>query len=68
MWCWGDIPVGVWSKVHNPYDLHMVQPDLAATPIISCFIKIQNGLTFLILAYPDGHGKEAVKWMSVIEW
>ena len=28
--------------------------------IISCFIKIQIGLTFLVPAYPGG--KEAVKW------
>jgi len=33
--------------------------------IISCFIKIQIGLTFLVPAYPGCHGKEAVKWLSV---
>jgi len=34
-------------------------------PIISCFIKIQNGLTFLVPAYSGCLGKEAIKWMSV---
>jgi len=35
--------------------------------IISCFIKIQNVLTFLFLvpAYPGCHGKEAFKLVSV---
>jgi len=33
--------------------------------IISCFIKIKIGLTFLVPAYPGCPGKEAVKWMSV---
>jgi len=30
-------------------------------PIVSCFIKIQNGLTILMPAYPGCPGKEAVK-------
>ena len=30
-------------------------------PIISCFIKIQNGLIFLVPTYPACPGKEAVK-------
>jgi len=34
-------------------------------PIISCFIKIQNGLTFLVLAYPGCPVKEATEWVSV---
>jgi len=34
-------------------------------PINSCFIKIQNGLTFLVPAYTGCPEKEAVKWMSV---
>ena len=33
-------------------------------PIISCFIKVQNGLTFLVPAYPGCPGKEAVKRVS----
>jgi len=32
--------------------------------LISCFIKIQIGLTFLVVAYPDCPGKETVKWVS----
>jgi len=31
--------------------------------IISHFIKIQNGLTFLVTAYPGCPGKEAAKWL-----
>ena len=34
-------------------------------PIISCFIKIQIGLTFQLLAYPGCPGKESAKWVSV---
>jgi len=34
-------------------------------PIISCFIKIQIGLTFLVPAYSGCPGKEAIKWVSV---
>jgi len=34
-------------------------------PIISCFIKIQIGLNFLVSAYPGCPGKEALKWVSV---
>jgi len=37
----------------------------AADAIISCFIKIQTGLTFQVQAYPGCPGKEAVKWASV---
>jgi len=33
--------------------------------IVSCFIKIQIGLTFLVLAYPECPGKQAVKQVSV---
>jgi len=32
--------------------------------IISYFIKIQIGLTFLVLAYPGCPGKDAIKWAS----
>jgi len=39
----------IWS---NWYHCHL---------IISCFIKIQIGLTFLVPAYPDCPGNEAVK-------
>ena len=33
-------------------------------PHISCFIKIQIGLTFLVPAYPGCPGKQAVKRVS----
>ena len=34
-------------------------------PIVSCFIKIQTGLTFVVLAYWGCPGKEVVKWAYV---
>jgi len=46
-----------WKMLVN--DLHMVQL-MPVLPIISCFLKIQVGITFLVLAYPDCPGKEAV--------
>ena len=45
-------------------DLHG-PADATATPIISWFIEIQIGLTFLMLAYPSCPGKDAIKWASV---
>ena len=45
-------------------DLHMAQ--LMPLPLpISCFIKIQIGYTFLVLAHPGCPGKRAVKWVCV---
>ena len=44
--------------------LHMVQL-MPLLPIISCFVKIQNGLIFLVPAYLGCPGKEAIKWVSV---
>jgi len=41
-------------------NLHMVQL-MPLPPIISCFIKIQNHSAFLVPAYSDRPGKEAVK-------
>jgi len=38
--------------------LHMVQ---ILRSIFSCFIKIQNGLTFVVPAYRGCPGKEAIK-------
>ena len=35
-------------------------------PINSCLIQIQNGFPFLVPAYPDCPGKEAVKWVCVL--
>ena len=42
--------------------LRMVQL-IPLPPIITCFIKIETGLTFQ--AYPGCPGKETVKWVSV---
>jgi len=34
-------------------------------PVISCFVKIQISLTFLVQAYPGCLLEEAIKWVSV---
>ena len=45
-------------------DLHMSQ--LMPLPLtVSCFIKIQIGFTFLVLAHPGGPRKRAVKHLSL---
>jgi len=35
-------------------------------PIISCIVRIQNGLTFVMATYPGCPRKEAVKRVSVL--
>jgi len=35
------------------------------SPIIYCSVKMHNGLTFLVLAYPGCRGKEAVSCLSL---
>jgi len=45
-------------------DLHMAQ--LMPLPLtVSCFSKIQIGLTFLVPAHPDSPGKRAIKRVCV---
>jgi len=45
-------------------DLHMAQ--LMPLPLtVSCFSKIQTGLTFLVLAHPGSPGKRAVMGVCV---
>ena len=45
-------------------DLHMAQ--LMPLPLtVSCFSKIQIGVTFLVPAYLGSHGKRAVKRVCV---
>ena len=45
-------------------DLHMAQ--MMPLPLtVSCFSKIQIGFTFLVLAYPGGPGKRAVKRVCI---
>ena len=60
--CWHGYLSGASCKwfAYGPGD------DTTVTPIISCFIKIQIGLTFLVSAYWGSPGEEAVKWMSLI--
>jgi len=51
------------------YDLHMVQLIPLPLHLISCFIKIQIGLTFPVPAYPGCPRKEAVKRVSLcLSW
>ena len=50
-------------KEQRASDLHMVQL-MPCHPIISCFTKIQTGLTFLVLAHPGRPGNEAIKPVS----
>ena len=49
----------------GPNDFVYDPADATATLIISWFIKIQAGMTFLVLVYPGCSGKEAVKWVTV---
>jgi len=46
-------------------DLRMVQLTMQPQchPVISCFFKIQIGLTFLVLAYPGCPGKTGVLYV-----
>jgi len=45
-------------------DLHVIQL-MPLPPIISCFVKNDNGFTFLVPAYPGCPIKEAIKWLFV---
>jgi len=56
---WWGAGVVVYLK-QGANDLHMVQR-CQCQPIISCFIKIQDGLTFLVPAYPRCPRKDAIK-------
>jgi len=62
----------VWLSVWNEVQIICIWfSGCHCHPIISCFIKIQAGLTLQMLAYPGSPGKEAVKWPSkewVIKW
>ena len=55
--------LSVWSEV---YVIYLWSSWCHCHPIISVFIEIQIGLTFMMPGYPDCPGKEAIKWVSVI--
>jgi len=57
---WG---AGMVICLDRGVDLHVVQlmPLPSQSPIISCFVYIQTGFTFLVPAFPGCPGKEAVK-------
>jgi len=59
MTCWYGYLFGVKCTV-----LHVVQL-MPLSPIISCFIKIQNGFSFLVPACPGCPGKEAANQQYV---
>ena len=57
---------GAWVVIclERRADLHMTQ--LMPLPLtVSCFNKIQIGITFLVPAHPGSPGKRAVKWVCV---
>ena len=54
----------VWLYLKRGADLHMAQK-MPLPLTISCFIKIQIGFTFLVLAHPGSPGKRAVKRVCV---
>jgi len=53
-----------WLSVWSEVQMVCIWSSWCHCHIISCFIKIQTGLTFLVPAYP-GPGKEVVKQVSV---
>jgi len=55
---------GVVICLERGADLHMAQL-MALTLTVSCFTKIQIGVTFLVPADPGGPGKRAVKRVCV---
>jgi len=58
---WG---TGVVICLERGADLHVAQ--LMPLPLtVSCFSKIQIGLTFLVPAHLGSPGKRAVKWVCV---
>jgi len=58
---WG---AGMVICLEQDADLHMAQ--LIPLPLtVSCFIKIQIGFTFLVLAHPGSPGQRAVKRVCV---
>jgi len=63
---WGAGMVLAWLFAWSEMQMICTWPSWCyCHPIISCFIKIQIGLTFLVLAYPGCSRKEAVKQVSV---
>ena len=51
--------ISIWSKVQM---ICLWSSWCHCHSIVSCFTKIQNASSFLVLAYPDYPRKEAVKW------
>jgi len=53
--------LSVWNEVQMIFAYGAAYA--IATPSSLASLKILNGLTFLVLAYPGCPGKEAVKWV-----
>jgi len=57
--------VVAWSAVWSEEQMISIWSSRCHShPIISCFIKIKIGLTFMVPAYPGCPGKEAAKHVS----
>ena len=77
--CWLGVRKSIWPVKIEWWGASMViclewaandthgPADGTDSPIISCFIKIQTGLTLLLPAYPCCLAKEAVKLLSVVD-
>jgi len=62
---WWD--AGVVICVERDADLHMAQ--LMLLPLtVTCFSKIQIGLTFLVPAHPGSPRQRAVKWLLLLSY
>jgi len=58
---WG---AGLVVCLEQGADLHVAQ--LMPLPLtVSCFCKIQIGLTFLVPAHPGSPGQRVIKWVCV---
>ena len=54
--------LSIWSEVQK---ICIWSSWCHSHPVFSCFIKIQIDVSFLVLAYPDCCGREAIKWVSL---
>jgi len=68
--CWLGIRKRIWPVKMEWWGAGMMQmicmwSSWCNCHTIHCFIKIHIGLTFLVPAYSDCPGKEAIKWASI---
>jgi len=48
-------------------DLHVAQL-MPLPPTVSCFSKMEVGLTFLVLAHLGSLGQRAIKWVLLLKF